>query len=519
MNRLCIIILFMAALLTSACTDVIVPDSPAAEMLTIEASVEGFRSTASTRTADINYNTQFVSGDEMGIIALCDGKVMSEVENIKATFDGSEWTAEKAIANITGATYMAYVPYESTLNTEAISTPDDLTECLASSVDDTGQATIAEYRSQDILVCKSGTVVGDKLSFNFSHAFGMVELVLPSKIYHLTSSDGSAAVGDYLIPSSKHLEFTGKNRLCQVSTNCFRSIVRPDRAIEIKGTFEVGSKKRTYTYELSSNTIQPGECRRIIVDGCIEEDFAYEQGDFFLNDGSLIHRQDGLTADQQEKCIGVVYYMDGDNSRFGTDEQSALGTPHGYVLSLKDASNKIGWGPSKNLPNVADYSTIEGFQSDVNGLHNTQEIIADDSSNDYSSAAIRQYNNNVPTPSFCTDWFMPAMGQWFDLLRKLGDANFEGAEYSKSWGDNTYLTTISKVIHENINNKLAATGCDYNQIYCSYTLYWSSTEYPGSHACTINFRSFNNYNNFTTTFEFAYGNKGDQRNLRCIFAF
>jgi hypothetical protein len=155
----------------------------------------------------------------------------------------------------------------------------------------------------------------------------------------------------------------------------------------------------------------------------------------------------------------------------------------------------------------------------VNGLHNTQEIIADDSSNSYSSAAIRRYNDNVPTPSFCTDWFMPAIGQWFDLLRKLGDANFDGAEYSRSWGDYTYVTTIPKVIHENINNKLAATGCDYNKIYCSFTLYWSSTEYPGSYACTINFQSFNNYNNFTTTFEFAYGNKGDQRNLRCIFAF
>jgi hypothetical protein len=387
-------------------------------------------------------------------------------------------------------------------------------------VDDTGQATIAEYRSQDILVCKSGTVVGDKLSFNFSHAFGMVELVLPSKIYHLTSSDGSAAVGDYLIPSSKHLEFTGKNRLCQVSTNCFRSIVRPDRAIEIKGTFEVGSKKRAHTYELSSNTIQPGECRRIIVDGCIEEDFAYEQGDFFLNDGTLVHRQDGLTADQQEKCIGVVYYMDGDNSRFGTEELSALGTPHGYVLSLKDASNEVHWGDYNNIPSIRDLYTIEDYRSDVEGLYNTLQIKARFNSG-YCYSPIKQYNEDVPTPTFCTDWFLPAIGQWIDLVEKLGEVSFEGASYTGAWGgtpNGDYSTVISSPIHETINKKLAATGCDCDLFECSYSrIYWSSSEYgTGANACTVRLTS---YYNSMLTIDFAYSNHNGNYDVRCIFAF
>jgi hypothetical protein len=458
----------------------------------------------------------------MGIIALCDGKVVSEVENIKATFDGEKWTAESSIVNISGATYMAYVPYDSSLKTDDISTTDDLAKCFASSVDNTGQATTAEYRSHDILVCKGGTIVGNKLSFNFSHAFGMVELVLPSKIYHLTSSDGSTKIDDYLIPQSEHLKFTGKTTLCKASTNCFRSIVRTDLAVEIKGVFEIGGKKQTYTYNMNPNTIQPGDCRRIIVDGCIEEDFSYEQGDFFLDDGTLVHRQDGLTAEEQKKCIGVIYYMDGDNSRFGTEELSALGTPHGYVLSLKTAASAICWGEYKDLPTLRNLTTIEEFQSDVDGLYNTLEMKADYTSGDYIYPVIKKYNEDVPTPSFCTEWFLPAMGQWFDLLIKLGDADFSGAVYTNPWGIGSYITTIPKIIHENINNKLAATCCAHDPINCSYSYYWSSSECVrvnnGNHACSVDLLYYNT-NDLTTTIQFAYGNKTDKYTVRTIFAF
>lgn len=532
MDRLCIITLFMVTLLATACsTDDIVPAAPVAEgVLAIEASVEGFKDPTSTRTVDINYDTQFVSGDTIGIMALRDGKVMSEVNNIKAIFDGTRWTADDVIVHYTDATYIAYAPYKSTLKTDSIFTPDDVAARFASSVKDTGQVTVKDYRKQDVLVCKSGTISGSKLSFNFSHAFGMVELILPCKMYHLTSSDGlSTTLNDYVVPLAKHLAFTGKKHLCQVSTNRFRSIVRSDRAIDIKGTFEQDSKKRTYSYHLDKNIIQPGECRRIIVDSYSEEDFAYEQGDFFLSDGSLVHRNDGLTPDELEKCIGVVYYMDGDESRFGTEELNALGTPHGYVLSLKNAGQTY-WGNNNNLSAITDVTTIDECRSDVNGLHNTLQMMADYTSGSSCYATIKQYNEDVPTPSFCTEWFLPAMGQWFDLMTKLGGVDFDGVSYTSAWQDNTTftadITTSNAAIVESINSRLSAVGTDnYDAIvyghYNGTEYYFSSSEFTEHHVRDVGFvSSWMSGSSYYTKIYFTYCRKGDEkRYVRTIFAF
>lgn len=144
-------------------------------------------------------------------------------------------------------------------------------------------------------------------------------------------------------------------------------------------------------------------------------------GDFYMNDATIVPK-DIFTL--PPGCIGVVLKVGRDTSGEWMDDatytyrnsQTVLATPHAYVLAVHNQSRTIYfWTLLEPGVEIGVGQMVhEGFH----GYKNTQKIaqyIADNqiSPSQYSALFEVTYSmeNQSPTPSLSSGWFMPSSGQ------------------------------------------------------------------------------------------------------------
>lgn len=296
----------------------------------------------------------------------------------------------------------------------------------------------------------------------------------------------------------------------------------------IKGLYEVAGDGTTYT--LKSDLLIAGYT---LADARV--------GDFYCksSDGStgyLIPCDASLTEAQQTACIGIVYSTDAE--RIGKEatevlKKKGVSTPHGLVMALTDASSGCSWGNNGEDENSGG-NDGEPFKSnidhlykqyaDVDGYAETHWII-----NTYGSNAATLLNTYtafyfanrygttdggthqyaVPA-NVTTGWFIPSMGQWWDILSNLGGVNLD--EYKNDIfangvvdipGATTTMDNINKYLQKIKGAKLFSTP-DVN--------FWSSSEYNGTYACNM-------YSSNGLLCLHSRTKDFDQTYVRCIFAF
>ncbi len=200
-------------------------------------------------------------------------------------------------------------------------------------------------------------------------------------------------------------------------------------------------------------------------------------GDFYMNDGSLVDKGATLTADQKAACIGIVFTTDPD--RIGAGAKAALAAkgvaPHGLVMALANAtSDKPCWSNNEiDEPGLTETDNLQKMYQNVDGYTETRQIFDsyDDITLETSYPAfhiVSRYgmagtdSDKYTAPGKSTGWFMPSIGQWWDIMRNLGNV-----EALDAYKDNTSKSYIrldgeGKKARDNINNYL--------------------TKIPGSHA-------------------------------------
>lgn len=256
-----------------------------------------------------------------------------------------------------------------------------------------------------------------------------------------------------------------------------------------------------------------------------------EIGDYLTNDGQVIKSTDTQNIESKKgDIIGVIYYVG--EARIGKTAKEDLKAKniggqsnpiYGLAMALKDAKNGdsdiMQWRNSNTSENVLwelKGSPKECYQ-DVDGLAYTQKIfekIKDGASTYPAFAAVKNYNNdNVGNQGNLvrTDWYLPAIGEWYDIIENLGGKTILNEAKTKEENkksENMIEYSSDKMSLDNMNTYLVKAG----GVSIAEGSYWTSSVYSNEQARRIRFGS--------SSIQLHTENKNDGgQKVRCVMAF
>ncbi len=249
-------------------------------------------------------------------------------------------------------------------------------------------------------------------------------------------------------------------------------------------------------------------------------------GDIMLSDGSFVKPSE-YAATGETKAIGVVAYLYTDDSRVGNGVKTALAakgesTPHGLVLALKNAGSGIEWSASSTYANSNYvYTSLNAAYNGADGYTLTKNVLADDTSLSTFKAfnAVKTFRTNNTVPENATDWYLPSMGEWIDMMSTsgIGGVNVSNVISATVTGKEISITNPSSAtVCGNINTFMDKVGSEnYDAFNADSSCFWSSSEYTERNAYGVFFYSGG-------SILFGNGQKvgyADLRKVRCILAF
>ena len=555
---------FLSLLLLAACSpeDDALPggdgDNTAPAALRIEVSASDFTSAATrsnagsnnsidgnnaaTRATDNGAVTTFESGDRIGITVLDgSGNVLSD--NIPYKYNGSAWSFDNA--NGEGKTalyydnkataYVAYFPYSP--EADGITGADIPAALKAQFPPRYDQRTEDAYRASDLLVWSNGTgsVPLKTLEIEFTHAYSSLSLSpsIKCKIDGKETSYTTSSVDDvsFTIGTEPLLPY-------RADDGSYRIIVSPQTT---DARWFCSYKAKTYGGTMPETALAANN--RHTLAPTLKDIGAYtfanaQVGDFYCkndkNEGYLIPGDASLTKAQQDACIGIVYSTD--VSRIGkaaTDFLSGKSiTPHGLVMALTNASEGCRWGELRKDENSggadgepfkANTDKLQKQYNNVDGYAETHWII-DTYGRDGNTALKNTYTafyhasrygtaesstGKYAAPSKTTGWFIPSMGQWWDILSNLGKIDL--TSYRDDTGSYTYISGAAPIAVANMNRYLEKISGATP--FSTDTWFWSSSEYNGYNACYV--YSYSN----GSLYLYYNGKERSVNRVRCSFAF
>lgn len=510
-------------------------------LLTVIARAEGFASTdstAQTRASESDYTTTFVKDDKIGVFAVKNGSVITGCQNVPCTYDGTNWSG--TVYKYPGATYFAYYPYTESMNNKT--SVDEIVTAFNTTVTAaTDQSTYVKYTACDLMTATAESPIsGTSLSFSFTHKMSLIEISLPVQKYKTTSNadayeySAPALGATFSLTPSGGVETTIKPY--SIVKGVYRYIVPASTSgATVSGAFNTADGK-TIEYLKDNLSLSAGNYKRLNVtySGAPSTTTvrALATGDFYYSDGSICPGD--ASNPPSEGCIGIIYSTDA--NRIGTAAKNALATkgittPHGLVMALTNASDDCRWGNEskdenssgntgepfkantdqlkKQYENVNGYAEthwiIDTYKSDGTVLKDTYTAFYHANRYGTTDSGTAQY----AAPANTTGWFIPSMGQWWDILSGLGGVDLNS--YKESTDDHKEIDGEATTAVTNMNKYLQKINGATQ--FSTDTYFVSSSEYTGGNACDVNFNS----NGRLGLFHYYKYSSG--RRVRCSFAF
>lgn len=476
--------------------------------LTVHATANGFASAdgVNTRASENDYATTFTVGDQIGVFAVKDGRAIEDCNNVPLTYNGRGW--EGTVYYYTGAEYFAYYPYDARMSNKT-----SVEEIVAAFTPQSDQSTNENYTKSDLMTADVVSPSSDKtLNFQFEHKMSLIEISLPVQKYITPGSDkyeySSPVIGaTFSIASSSGPQSITPYKM---SGGVYRYIVHAGVSHTVGGEFQTGDGK-TIEYNKPGLSLVAGNYKRLNVsyDGAPSgepQERALAIGDYYYSDGNICPRE--VSNSPSEDCIGIVFSTEVTRiGRAATEALKAQGvtTPHGLVMALTNASNRCRWGErgkdenadgadgapfkdnieslSKQYKNVDGYAEthwiIKAYKNDGSKLNDIYSAFYHASL--YGTAEGNTAKYAVPTHT--TGWFIPSMGQWWDILSNLGKVDLDS--YKNSEGRSTEIYDAATTAADNMNSYLnKITGAE---TFRDTGLFWSSSEHSESEACRVSF--------------------------------
>ncbi len=203
--------------------------------------------------------------------------------------------------------------------------------------------------------------------------------------------------------------------------------------------------------------------------------------------------------DADKTVIGIIF----SNTTSSTDKSH--GWTHGYAMALQNtgSSTNYQWYTSaSDNPTGTNLTTADQIMSDKDGYTHsgyiqTSGYAAGIAAKDYT--AKDRNGNTVVTPSGTSGWYLPSIGQWYDICVDLGGmVAVSGKAYTNSgtgwlqWysGDDNSNKNYPSLCASAINvylNALKDKGYNVSLFSNNNEYYWSSSEYHNVCASYVGF--------------------------------
>lgn len=463
-------------------------------------------------------NIPFVNDDAMGLV-MVEGDKITHTRYMYKELLG-KWSGDLTVKNPSAKIY-AYYPYNealeiSSLNTQGTNAAEFFSQMIANFVPQADQSKAENFRKSNLMIgTASIDEAGKKIAINMESAMALAVVKVDPNQNGIMSleSDPNYTWEVEGISTESLAPFY------KFSENTFVGYIIPEKE-QIVST----SSGKVVVSSIAKSTYQ--ECVLSLI-------HRLQVGDFFMKDGSLIGKDAILTEEQKANCIGIVFQTD--ENRIGETEKTALGgMAHGLVMALKNesgsveasaGSNRFPWGkiPTDGNKEISAISgTKQQCYEDMSGLKNSQEIwtkmdgISEDNYNPFRYA--KDFSSQVMAPKNTTGWFLPSVGQWWDIFRNLGGCTFLDGEASKDDKVNVVWKPLpgnKKDLMKMLNAQLNKIGGVYVDIFGDRTFdaLWSSSEFSYDYVIYLTFTEAEL--NITARSK----TEGRDSRVRCILAF
>lgn len=486
------------------------------------SAVENMKTRVETRAVENGYTTEFTEGDACGFYMVRGGKPV--YSNVKLTAEkdaatgGIMWKTDGTTlaAGMDGESYYLYYPYQADMAGKtatpaegAVMTDAEFFKPLIDGWqpgDD--QSTDAAYTASDLMTAggsTTGTGNTIHLSFAMKHRMALAVIEMPKTVYKFIDAN----VPDYTVGAEA--TFTGTAKPLRMADGTYRYLVHSSMPT-IEGCYDGGNREFTITTSASHPVV--GEYKRYKVDGAAEtiKNVTYAEsgiariGDFYCtkNNGTtgyLIPKEADETTVQAAKVVGIVFQTD--KSRIGAKEKEKLGgegNVHGLVMAVKNIATRQAWGLFGMDEGLTTCRTKADNYNDISGYGNCEHIRTNRGNFDSYPAfkAAYDYNTTCPVPATTTGWYLPASGQWWDILQNLGGCpaladvtqqtspDIAGEFLWKSQGDvpaalNKWMENIAVGDKDTFNNLVSFCSSSEHSKY--HTWYWILNNFQGMVRC------------------------------------
>lgn len=486
------------------------------------SAVENMKTRVETRAVENGYTTEFIEGDACGFYMVRGGKPV--YSNVKLTAEkdaatgGIMWKTDGTTlaAGMDGESYYLYYPYQADMAGKtatpaegAVMTDAEFFKPLIDGWqpgDD--QSTHAAYTASDLMTAggsTTGTGNTIHLSFAMKHRMALAVIEMPKTVYKFIDAN----VPDYTVGAEA--TFTGTAKPLRMADGTYRYLVHSSMPT-IEGCYDGGNREFTITTSASHPVV--GEYKRYKVDGAAEtiKNVTYAEsgiariGDFYCtkNNGTtgyLIPKEADETTVQAAKVVGIVFQTD--KSRIGAKEKEKLGgegNVHGLVMAVKNIATRQAWGLFGMDEGLTTCRTKADNYNDISGYGNCEHIRTNRGNFDSYPAfkAAYDYNTTCPVPATTTGWYLPASGQWWDILQNLGGCpaladvtqqtspDIAGEFLWKSQGDvpaalNKWMENIAVGDKDTFNNLVSFCSSSEHSKY--HTWYWILNNFQGMVRC------------------------------------
>lgn len=460
------------------------------------------------------FETQFNTGDAIGIFAIKDGAIFDAINNMKLTYsviDGiGNWTPPTNTMlywyDGEGVRYIAYYPYKEGISIDSSRSDEEIIKSLAADPllqPQKDQSDAEKYTASDLMTA-IGTLAVDEsdsykkiLSFSFKHQFTL--LVLKPQVHVGCFAPANAGFEYRNLSTAPAADYNAKNvmmndvKACRMDDGSYRAIVLPKDADQINGSYVTTDVRiptdKTVKYSGSTTSFVAGNSYTLKVnsllpgDGSTTRELAPGDFVFYGTNGIEVYPGDGLLeADGKipgcDEAVGMVITCDPD--KLTDPECKKRGWNHAYVMGLDNIGDgKWGvYGINEPIQEMPKSAVIEKY---MNGYSDTEAILGNhinDIDNYSAFKLIMDYRGTKSAPNYinCSPWFIPSIGQWFDMLvnicgrspREFRDPTDVGLE------DHVYGTeTLNK-----LKAQLAKVGKDFFDFSSnSRCIFICSTEY------------------------------------------
>ena len=486
------------------------------------SAVENMKTRVETRAVENGYTTEFTEGDACGFYMMRGGKPV--YSNVKLTAEkdaatgGIMWKTDGTTlaAGMDGESYYLYYPYQADMAGKtatpaegAVMTDAEFFKPLIDGWqpgDD--QSTHAAYTASDLMTAggsTTGTGNTIHLSFAMKHRMALAVIEMPKTVYKFIDAN----VPDYTVGAEA--TFTGTAKPLRMADGTYRYLVHSSMPT-IEGCYDGGNREFTITTSASHPVV--GEYKRYKVDGAAEtiKNVTYAEsgiariGDFYCTKdngttGYLIPKEADETTVQAATVVGIVFQTD--KSRIGQAEKNALGGKdkvHGLVMSVKNIATRQAWSLFHKDEGLTTCKTKADNYNDISGYGNCEHIRTNRGNFDSYPAfkAAYDYNTTCPVPATTTGWYLPASGQWWDILQNLGGCpaladvtqqtspDIAGEFLWKSQGDvpaalNKWMENIAVGDKDTFNNLVSFCSSSEHSTY--HTWYWILNNFQGTVRC------------------------------------